>query len=110
MPCPNCTRLERAIFQLIAPGDTLQTLQPVIEGAGVPLSPEAALALDRLAQPGTEAIAMKAIKTKRKVSAASKRYGRAFKEIAPTYKRKNGSWKKNGFRSAVRAAHKMAKK
>ena len=110
MPCPNCTRLERAIFQLIAPGDTLQTLQPVIEGAGVPLSPEAALALDRLAQPGTEAIAMKAIKTKRKVSAASKRYGRAFKEIAPTYKLKNGSWKKNGFRSAVRAAHKMSKK
>ncbi len=110
MPCPNCTRLERAIFQLIAPGDTLQTLQPVIEGAGVPLSPEAALALDRLAQPGTEAIAMKAIKTKRKVSAASKRYGRAFKEIAPTYKLKNGSWKKNGFRSAVRAAHKLAKK
>ena len=110
MPCPNCTRLERAIFQLIAPGDTLQTLQPVIEGAGVPLSPEAALALDRLAQPGTEAIAMKAIKTKRKVSAASKRYGRAFKEIAPTYKLKNGSWKKNGFRNAVRAAHKMAKK
>jgi hypothetical protein len=47
---------------------------------------------------------------KRKVSAASKRYGRAFKQIAPTYKLKNGSWKKNGFRSAVRAAHKMAKK
>ena len=47
---------------------------------------------------------------KRKVSAASRKYGRAFKQIAPTYKLKNGSWKKNGFRSAVRAAHKMAKK
>ena len=46
---------------------------------------------------------------KRKVSAASKRYGRAFKQVAPTYKLKNGSWKKNGFRSAVRAAHILTK-
>ena len=78
MPCPNCTRLERAIFQLIAPGDTLQTLQPAIKG-------------------------------KRKATAASKRYGRAFKKVAKDFKLKNGSWKKNGFRSAVRAAHKLAK-
>lgn len=49
------------------------------------------------------------VKPKRKVSAASKRYGRAFKQIAPSFKLKNGSWKKNGFRSAVRAAHKLAK-
>jgi len=46
---------------------------------------------------------------KRRASAASKRYGRAFKKIAPQFKLKNGSWKKNGFRSAVRAAHKLAK-
>ena len=46
---------------------------------------------------------------KRKASASQKRYGRAFKKVAPTYKLKNGSWKKNGFRSAVRAAHKLAK-
>ena len=109
MACPNCTRLERAIFQLIAPGDTLETLQPVIEGAGIPLSPELARALDQYAQPGTEAIAMKAIKGKRKATAASKRYGRAFKKVAADFKLKNGSWKKNGFRNAVRAAHKLAK-
>ena len=46
---------------------------------------------------------------KRKASAASKRYGRAFKKIAPQFKLKNGSWKKNGFRNAVRAAHKLAR-
>ena len=46
---------------------------------------------------------------KRKASAASKRYGRAFKKVAPQFKLKNGSWKKNGFRNAVRAAHKLAK-
>jgi len=45
---------------------------------------------------------------KRRASAASKRYGRAFKKVAPRYKLKSGRWKKNGFRSAVRAAHKLA--
>jgi hypothetical protein len=94
---------------LIAPGDTLQTLQPAIAGAGVPLSPEVALALDRIAQPTQEAIAMKAVKGKRKATAASKRYGRAFKKVAKDFKKKNGSWKTNGFRNAVRAAHKLAK-
>ena len=46
---------------------------------------------------------------KRKASAASKRYGKAFKKVAPQFKLKSGSWKKNGFRLAVRAAHKLAK-
>jgi hypothetical protein len=108
--CPNCTRLERAIFQLLAPGDTLQTLQPAIAGAGVPLSPELAAYLDQLAQPTKERIAMKAIKGKRKASAYSKRFGKEFKILAPSFKLKNGKWKVNGFRSAVRAAHKLSKK
>ena len=57
--------------------------------------------LDAVASPG---------KAKRKVSAYNRRYRAAFKKISPTYKMKNGRWKKNGFRSAVRAAHKIAKK
>ena len=110
MPCDNCSRLERAIFQLIAPGDTLQTLQPAIAGMGVPLTPEVAAYLDQLAQPTQEAVAMKAITGKRKASAYSKRFGKEFKKLAPSFKLKNGKWKVNGFRSAVRAAHKLAKK
>jgi len=47
-------------------------------------------------------------KPKRKASAYSKRYGAAFRKVAPKFKLKNGSWKKNGYRSAVRAAHKLA--
>lgn len=35
-------------------------------------------------------------------------YKKAFTSIAPKYKLKNGKWKKGGFRSAVRAAHKKA--
>ena len=41
----------------------------------------------------------------RKASAYSKKYGKAFKRISPQFKKNNGEWKKNGFRNAVRAAH-----
>ena len=46
---------------------------------------------------------------KRRASAYSKRFGKAFKKVSKKYKKKNGEWMKNGFRSAVRAAHKLAK-
>ena len=49
-------------------------------------------------------------KTKRKVSAYSKRYGQMFRRVAPKYKLKNGSWAKNGFKRAQKEAHKLAKK
>lgn len=41
----------------------------------------------------------------RAVSASQKMYGRAFKRLAPRYKKKNGGWKKDGFKRCVRAAH-----
>ena len=47
---------------------------------------------------------------KRRSSAYSRKYKTAFKKVAPKFKLKNGNWKSNGFRSAVRAAHKMAGK
>lgn len=49
-------------------------------------------------------------KTKRKVSAYNRRYKKAFKKIAPRYKLKSGKWKAGGFKRAVKAAHKEAKK
>ena len=49
-------------------------------------------------------------KAKRRASAYSKRYGRAFKRLAPKYKKKNGSWKKDGFRRCAAAARREAKK
>jgi len=109
MACENCSRLERMLFQLIAPGDTLQTLQPLLNARGIPITPEVAAYIDRMVQPGQERIAMGAVKQKRKATAASKRYGKAFKKLAPQFKLKSGSWKVNGFRNAVRAAHKLAK-
>jgi len=109
MACENCTRLERMLFQLIAPGDTLQTFQPAIASAGIPLTPEIAAVLDRLAQPQLERVAMKAVKTKRKASKYAVKYGKAFKKVASKHKLKSGGWKKNGFKNAQKAAHKLAK-
>lgn len=50
------------------------------------------------------------VKKKRKASAYSKRYGKCFKKLAPRYKKKNGSWKKDGFARCSRAAARCAKK
>ena len=47
---------------------------------------------------------------KRKASAYSKRYGAAFRKVAPRFKKKNGSWKTNGFKNAQKAAHKLARR
>jgi len=49
-------------------------------------------------------------KPKRKPSAANQAYSRAFAKVKGRFQTKSGKWKKNGFRNAVRAAHKLAKK
>lgn len=45
----------------------------------------------------------------RKASAYNKRYAKAFRSVSGRYKKKDGSWAKDGFKRAQRAAHKMAK-
>ena len=47
---------------------------------------------------------------KRKSTAYQRRYKANFKKIAPRFKLKSGKWKKNGFKQAVKLAHKMSKK
>ena len=49
-------------------------------------------------------------KTKKRRTAYQRRYKAAFKKVQKRYKLKSGKWKKGGFRSAVREAHKMAKR
>ena len=57
---------------------------------------------------GPEMIIPVLSKPKRKVSAYARRYKKAFKQTSMKFKLRNGSWKKNGFKLAVKAAHKMA--
>jgi hypothetical protein len=63
----------------------------------------------RAVQKTVEAIPKAIAKRKRKASAYSIKYGKAFKQVAPRFKTKSGSWKKNGFKNAQKAAHKKAK-
>ena len=46
----------------------------------------------------------------KKKTAYQKRYERNFRKIEKDFKLKSGKWKKNGFKNAVRMAHKMSKK
>ena len=46
---------------------------------------------------------------KKRSSAYSRRYRANFRKVAPRFKLKNGNWKKNGFKSAVKLAHKMSR-
>ena len=48
-------------------------------------------------------------KVTRKASAYSKKYGRAVKQVQSKYKTKAGQWKKDGFKRAQKAAHKLAR-
>lgn len=61
-----------------------------------------------------EKVALKTAKTitkkKRMKSAYNSKYAKAFKKVAPAYKKKGGGWKKDGFKKAQKAAHAMAKR
>lgn len=45
---------------------------------------------------------------RRKTSAYNRKYKAAFRKVAPKYKLKSGKWRNNGFRRAVKEAHKIA--
>lgn len=49
-------------------------------------------------------------KKDRKPNAHAIAYGKAFKKIEHKYKKKNGGWKKDGFKRCGAAARKMVKK
>ena len=49
-------------------------------------------------------------KPKRKRSAYNRRYAAAFKKVQRKFKKKNGGWKKDGFKRAQREAHRIARR
>jgi len=49
-------------------------------------------------------------KPRKKVSAYNRKYKKAFKKVSGKYRSKSGKWMKNGFKRAVKEAHKVAKK
>lgn len=55
----------------------------------------------------TEAVSV-AEKPKKKKTAYQRRYSKAFNKVKSKYKLRSGKWKKDGFKKAVREAHKLA--
>jgi hypothetical protein len=49
------------------------------------------------------------LQTKKRSTAYQRKYKANFKKIAPRYKMKSGKWKKNGFKNAVKEAHRMSR-
>ena len=60
--------------------------------------------------PSLERLRDRAVRKSKRSTKYSRAYKREFRKIAPTYKKKDGTWKKDGFKKAVRAAHRAAKK
>lgn len=47
-------------------------------------------------------------KQRKKITPYQRKYRTAFNKVKGQYKKKDGTWKKGGFRAAVKAAHKIA--
>lgn len=100
---PECQRQKMAMAnQMRALADAL--LVPVATATGLP--PQ--LVQGFVEGTTTGAVAAAKAPKKRKASAYNKKYKAAFKRVAPKYKLKNGNWRKDGFRRAVREAHRIA--
>lgn len=56
----------------------------------------------------TGAVAAGKAPKRRKASAYNRKYKAAFKRVSKKYKLKNGKWAKNGFKRAVKEAHRIA--
>ena len=83
------------------PCETCKLLEELLVSAGVPMD---------MAKKQSKRLAPIEKKAKRKASAYSIKYGKAFKRVAGKYKLKSGKWAKDGFKRAQKAAHKLAKK
>ena len=46
---------------------------------------------------------------KKKTTAYQRKYKKAFAKVKPSHMKKDGTWKKGGFKAAVKAAHRMCK-
>ncbi len=48
-------------------------------------------------------------KPRKKTTAYQRKYKKAFAKVKPKHMKKDGTWKKGGFKAAVKAAHRMCK-
>ena len=56
-----------------------------------------------------EAESVAPVPKKKKTNAYQRKYKQAFAKVKPKHMKANGTWKKGGFKAAVKAAHRMCK-
>lgn len=101
-----------AVEDILAQG-LCGVMEKALVAEGVPPAVARTLAM-RACEP-TVRSAGRAVKSKAKKTASSaarkakSKYSRAFAKVKSRYQTKTGKWKKDGFKRAVRAAHKLAK-
>lgn len=100
--CPECRRRDLLATQMRMLADNM--LIPVNQLARLPPGTTQAFV------EGTTTGAVAAAKAPRskKARAYSNAYKKAFKRQAGKYKKANGQWKKDGFKRAVKEAHRIA--
>lgn len=99
--CPTCnTNLDYAIQV----AEDMRAIAQIISGVRTGAYPVSATM--HLGERYEEIVgATPAPAKKKKATAKQRKYKAAFKRLAPKYKKKNGSWKKDGFKRCVKAAH-----
>ena len=65
---------------------------------------------ERESEGSTLALSREETPPKKKPRKKNTKYAKAFRKVQGKYKLKSGKWKKGGFKAAVKAAHKEAKK
>lgn len=100
--CPECRRREMLASQIRGLADAM--LIPVAQATGLPPS----VVQGFVEGTTTGAVAAGKAPRSRKASAYTKKYKAAFKRVSAKHKLKNGKWKANGFKRAVKEAHRIA--
>lgn len=100
--CPECRRREMLASQMRGLADAM--LMPVARVTGLP----PAVVQGFVEGTTTGAVAAGKARKGKKTSAYGRKYKAAFKRVASKHKKKNGKWKANGFRAAVKEAHRIA--
>jgi|SaaInlV_165m_DNA_1040744.scaffolds.fasta_scaffold17233_4 hypothetical protein len=101
MACENCQRNARLADRITQLADSI--VVGGLELAGVPSS--VARRAPGIVQAGALAVA----RPKRKPTKNNLAFAKAFKSVQGKYKKKNGGWKKDGFKNAAAAARRMIK-
>ena len=100
--CPNCNRLERLLSQMMS-----DALGRGFEAEGYPRELGEKIGGFAGKQAGG-AITDAGKAVKKRTSPYTRKYKAAFKKVSKKYKLKSGKWAKNGFKRAVKEAHRIA--